>query len=194
MTTPPMPFHAALQAALGDRRRRSLPRLPGLHRAAVLVPLTMAEEPELLFVVRPQSSRTHAGQVALPGGRVDGQDLDVTAAALREAHEEVGMPPAEVQVLGELDDLPTISSRYVITPVVGAVPRIEPQPRSGEIERAFYVPARALFEEDRWERRPWGVGPVRFPVSYFRYQDELIWGATAAILEQLVGVLEGLPG
>src|SRR5437899_11332318 len=94
----------------------------GFRCAAVLVPLLFrADEPYLLFTQRTEEVSTHKGQISFPGGSLDSCDVDLSAAALRETHEEIGIPAEQVVLLGRLDDHATNSSGFVITPFVGVV-------------------------------------------------------------------------
>src|SRR5204863_166262 len=112
----------ALAAALAGRQRIVLAP-PGKTVAAVLVPLLAVDgEPSLLFTRRSNLLPHHQGQIAFPGGGHDPEDPDLAATALREAHEEIGLDPADVRLLGPLDDLETVATRFVITPFVGVVP------------------------------------------------------------------------
>jgi 8-oxo-dGTP pyrophosphatase MutT (NUDIX family) len=156
------------------------------HDGAWHVPLT----------VRGAALRHHTGQVSLPGGRIDPGE-SVEEAALREAHEEVGVVPAVVEVLGRLTPLPIAVSGHVLHPVVGLTPQ---RPAflvaAGEVDRLIEVPVARLQHPDvvRWEERvrtrpPHGV----MDVPYFDVDDARVWGATAMVLAEflaLVGALE----
>jgi 8-oxo-dGTP pyrophosphatase MutT (NUDIX family) len=111
-----------------------------MSRAAVLLGLVMRDEPMVLLTRRANHMSTHSGQVAFPGGKVDPEDTDVRHTALREAHEEVGLNPALVHVLGELPTY-TTGSAFVITPVVGLVePGFEAVANPSEVAQVFEVP------------------------------------------------------
>ncbi|MBV9121656.1 MAG: CoA pyrophosphatase [Chloroflexi bacterium] len=157
---------------------------PGLRRAAVLAPIVTSSEPRLLFTVRTEDVPTHKGQVSFPGGRVESGDPDLGAAALRETAEEVGIEPAQVDLLGQLDELDTYSALFTITPFVGLVPpdvaRIT-SPR--EVARIVEVPLSELL-----------LGHLRQPdprTHHWTYSWESVevWGATARILSQLLTIL-----
>lgn len=163
-----------------------------LRRAAVLAPILEHEgEDALLFVVRASSLQKHAGQIAFPGGAADQQDLDPASCALRETHEEVGVSPDRVALLGSLPSS-TSSSNYRVHCLVGRVHGIfEPRVDAGEVERLLFVPIRELLPADRWthERAP-GPGGNDFPPSpHFRVGGDVIWGLTGrftfALLESL---------
>lgn len=183
-----------LDAQLRDR----LPPIGGwaatdLRRAAVLCPvLHLQGRDHLLLGQRPMSSDPHAGQIALPGGKVEGDETPLQTA-LRECHEEVGMPPALVTPLGELP--PRVSSsRFHVHCVVARVAPFELRLAPREVDRAIYVPLDDLRDLDRWRALPppagaaTGCQPATSP--HFRHDVDLIWGLTGRFLRDLVGRLE----
>ena len=178
------------RARLAKRRRRVVPPGP-LIRAAVLVPIVDRGEAALVFAQRTDRVGHHKGQISFPGGRVDPGDADDLAAALREAHEEVGLAPARVEPLGLLDDQETFATQYVITPWVGLVRGpVVWQPDGEEIEKVIEVPVAALldrgcFRVERWER-----DGIERDVYFYEYRDTTIWGATARILKTYLDIVE----
>jgi 8-oxo-dGTP pyrophosphatase MutT (NUDIX family) len=169
-----------LRRHLSTRAPRQLP-LTTTTAAAVLVPLFERDgEAHLWLVRRPTSMRRHAGQVAFPGGKSDPSDDSLRATALREAHEELGIAPASVDVLGALDEVHTYVSGFTISPWVGWLAAdVEVRPNSGEVARAFAAPLRAFLE-------PPGGTP---PFVGWTIEGELVWGATAAILRGFTSIL-----
>lgn len=153
--------------------------------AAVLVPFVDRPEPTILMILRPETMRRHAGQIAFPGGRVDPGDDGVVGAALREAEEEIGMPRARVDVVGTADRYRTITG-YEVTPVIGVVPPDLPLvPQPAEVADIFEVPLAYLLEpSNHIEQAVEWQGRER---RYFEitWQDRRIWGATAAMLVNL---------
>jgi 8-oxo-dGTP pyrophosphatase MutT (NUDIX family) len=146
------------------------------------------------LTVRGAGLRHHGGQVSLPGGRLDRPDESVVEAALREAHEEVGVAAADVEVLGELTPLPIWVSGHLLHPVVGAAAR-RPVfvPAAAEVDRLIEVPITVLREPDvvAWERRVMAKTPdVTMDVPYFALDGARVWGATAMVLAEFVAVLE----
>ena len=180
---------ARTRARLTDRPRRVVPPGP-LIRAAVLVPIVDRGEAHLVFIQRSDRVQ-HAGQISFPGGRIDPDDADDLHAALREAHEEVALPPTSVEPLGVLDDTETFATQYVITPWVGLVHgAVAWQPDAHEVDRVIEVPvgallARGCFRVEQSER----AGIVR-DVYFYDYGDTTIWGATARILKQYLDIVE----
>lgn len=157
----------------------------GPSEAAVLVAITDRAEPGLLFTVRPETMRTHAGQVAFPGGRVDPQDESASAAALREAWEEIGLDPAKVELCGTADRYTTLTG-FAITPVVGVIPPdLVLVPHPGEVADWFEAPlAFVLDPANHLRMKTEFRGRMR---DYFQinWNDRKIWGATAAMLVNL---------
>ncbi|HRF48521.1 MAG TPA: CoA pyrophosphatase [Anaerolineales bacterium] len=162
------------------------------HRpAAVLIPLYEEhDEWHLLLTQRTDTVSTHKGQVAFPGGRADPEDADAVATALREAHEEIGLPPNRVEVLGRLDDLITVT-RYRVTPIVARIPwpvRLTPSPY--ELSAVFGVPVRWLADPANRvveHREPPVPGP-RLEVIHWPYAGFDIWGASARMILNLLEI------
>lgn len=186
------PFEPLRRALAGLARRRAR-STEGRARAAVLVPLFAgAEGLEVVLIRRPETLRAHAGQVACPGGKIDGEESELQAA-LRETHEELGLDPARVEPLGALHDLDT-STGFVITPWVG---RLDPaaleslRPDPAEVARVFTAPLAALADPARGklEIRPWNVVGRQWDVPYFHWEGEVIWGATGRLLLDLLELL-----
>jgi 8-oxo-dGTP pyrophosphatase MutT (NUDIX family) len=183
----------ALVAALAARPRLTLDR-GDRTAAAVLVPLLAVDgDLHLLYTRRAPSLPHHQGQVAFPGGAIDPGDADPAAAALREAREEIGLDPARVRVLGALDDIETVRTRFVITPVVGLVPHPYPwRPSPEEVDAIFTVPVRRLEAPATARRELWDFGGTRLPVDLYAVDGHVIWGATQRITAHLLALLRTL--
>jgi 8-oxo-dGTP pyrophosphatase MutT (NUDIX family) len=155
--------------------------------AAVLVPLVERSAGlTVLLTERTAHLSSHSGQVAFPGGRADPTDTDAVATALREAWEEVGLPPSEVEVLGLLPAY-TTGSGYRVTPVVGLVaPHAPLRPNPGEVAAVFEVPLAWLMQPSNHRHHLWDDGGVQRRWVSMPYPDgaeeRYIWGATAAML------------
>jgi 8-oxo-dGTP pyrophosphatase MutT (NUDIX family) len=154
--------------------------------ASVLLPFFASETgtPQLWLVRRAVGMRVHGGQVALPGGQRDARDPDLLSTALREAHEEIGLVPSAVDVLGVLDDYVTITG-FAVTPYVGWIPKpFQPQPLASEVARVFAAPLSAFEQPPRAMSIVWG-DTKRIVLSY-EAEGEIVWGATASILRGFV--------
>lgn len=167
------------------RRQRSA--IGGAGRiAAVLVPVFDRDgQPHIILTKRTPTLQDHPGQVSLPGGRRDPTDADARATALRESREELGLDPHAVEIAGELDDVATFQSEYVITPVVGIVrarPALRPNP--DEIDRVMEVAlGEILAIDEALPARP-TLRELRYPLD-----GEDVWGATARILHEFAAVV-----
>lgn len=162
-------------------------------RAAVLLPLVMREQLMLILTQRTAHLSTHSGQIALPGGKLDDLDADATAAALRETHEEIGLPPERVEVLGTLPVYITGTS-FIVTPVVGLVqPGFALQPNPHEVDEVFEVPLAYLMNPAHHCRHAFEFDGVLREWYSMPYQDgareRFIWGATAGMLRNFYRLL-----
>lgn len=170
------------------REPRMTDRAPA--QAAVLVPIVMRDEPTILLTERTAHLSTHSGQVAFPGGRVDPEDANIAAAALREAWEEVGLSAEHIEILGNLPTYTTVTS-FIVTPVVALVrPDFELTINPYEVADAFEVPFSYLMNPAN-HRRHALVGDDHQTREWYSipYQDgtheRYVWGATAGMLRNL---------
>ncbi len=157
-----------------------------LRPAGILIPIWNNEgRAEVLLTKRSSALKHHPGQIAFPGGKRDEGDDDITATALREAHEEIGLMPGNVVVLGTLPCHETVTG-FTITPVVGQIrQRFDPIPERSEVDEVFSVPLAHLIDPESFsiQARRWrGTMRKYYTVPYGPYY---IWGATARILHAL---------
>lgn len=164
-------------------RALRIPGVEGLRESAVLIPLRLRRgEPHLLFTVRPQNLRRHAGQISFPGGARDPRDPSSLAAALREAHEEVGIAPDRVEVLGALDEVATPSG-FRIIPHVGVFPEdLALTPDPVEVAATFEAPLRALTAPGVHRVERWAHEGREWEVDFYPFEEHTIWGVTGRIL------------
>ncbi len=187
-TAPPSdPTDVLLAAAGRDWPREVLDSLgQPLRPSAVLIPIIERRDGlTVLLTERAADLTHHAGQISFPGGGMEPGDSDLTATALRETHEEIGIRPTAVEVTGYLDPLPTISG-YAVTPVVGLVDagiRIRLDTR--EVAAAFEVPLEFLLDSGNQQHDVREVRGVEIPIITYQYQSWRIWGATAAMIVDL---------
>jgi 8-oxo-dGTP pyrophosphatase MutT (NUDIX family) len=182
-----------LRQVLEQRVRRNIDTVPPLLRAGVLIPLLQRGDGlELLFTRRTDTVLTHKGQISFPGGQREESDLVTVETALRESYEEIGLEPSRVTVLGELDDVFTAVSSFVITPVVGLVEggiddlRLAPD----EVKSLLMVPVNRLFDADVHTIETRSVGEQQYRIHYYTIGDDVIWGATGRIVYQFLKAWE----
>ena len=184
-----MVMQQRLKQALSQRRKHHIVdanRVP----SAVLIPIFCKQgEYCILFTKRTERVKDHKGQISFPGGAYEEQDGTLVNTALRECAEEIGLAAEAVEVLGELDDTPTLTTDYLVSPFVATIPwpyqlKVDPW----EVEGIIEVPISALLDKDclRQETDTLDGQPI---ISYFyHYQGEVIWGATARILNQFLDI------
>ena len=146
----------------------------------------------LVLTRRSTNLPSHQGQVAFPGGKVhEGETSE--AGALREAHEEVGIPPEDVDVVGALEELATVASQFVLAPFVGVLPaRPVLTPNPSEVARVFDVQVAELMDADVYYEERWDLpGMGERPMHFFDIAGETVWGATARILHDLLVLVAG---
>ena len=171
------------------------PDFPDARPSAVLV--VLADGPsgaEVLLTRRSMQLSSHRGEVSFPGGRLDPGESYVDAA-VREAHEEVGLQPDSVEIVGQLHPMGTWVSRSWIVPVVARV--AEPLALVGheaEVDRVLWVPLHDLTRPGTFREEWWHTDLGERPIFFFELDDETVWGATARMLHQLLRVAHGLEG
>ncbi|MGZ4270061.1 MAG: NUDIX hydrolase [Solirubrobacteraceae bacterium] len=176
----------ALRAVLLDPAEAAGLDVHGRIDAAVLVPL-YARDGELHAVLtrRRHDLRRHAGEISFPGGRQDDDETDLRLTALREAEEEIGLPPGAVELVGALQPTPTIATNYAVYPFVGLIePGHEWVPSEREVAEVLELPLRAL--RDGYARRRLLRRGVPFRTDVYVVGEHLIWGATARMLADLL--------
>ena len=158
-------------------------------QAAVLIGITDRPEPGVILTVRREHMRTHAGQVAFPGGRIDPGE-DAVGAALREAFEELGLDPKAVEIVGELDPYKTVTG-YLVTPVLAVVRPDQPlSPHEDEVADWFEAPLSFILDPEN-QRRKSALFQGRERHYYeIMWNDRRIWGATAAMIVNLARRLQ----
>jgi len=172
-----------LRQVLEQRVRRGIDVAPPLIRAGVLIPLVTRRTDTVL---------THKGQISFPGGQREDADAETVETALRETYEEIGLEPSRVTVLGELDDVFTAVSSFVITPVVGLVEggiddlRLAPD----EVKSVLMVPVHRLLDSDVHTTEIRSVGEQQYRIHYYTFGDDVIWGATGRIVYQFLKAWE----
>ena len=191
-----MSLAARLREAL-ERGQRQSPELiagdvlegeepgAGATPAAVLVAVVERPAPGVILTLRPDTMRKHPGQISFPGGRIDPDDDGPIAAALREAEEEIGLPPAEVEVIGVADRYRTVTG-FEVTPVVGIIPPgLDLTPHPGEVADLFEAPLAYLLDPAHQQVRSAQWRGRERHYYEIEWEGRRIWGATAAMIVNL---------
>jgi peroxisomal coenzyme A diphosphatase NUDT7 len=160
--------------------------------SAVLAALFESDgESRVILTKRPETMPSHQGEIAFPGGKLEeGVDVDLQATALREAREEIGLDPAAVELVAELDGIGTVGSRFMITPFVGFLahlPDLHPDPH--EVVRVFDVALVELLAPGVHHAEHWRTPMIDHEVHFFELPGETVWGATARILFDFLAFL-----
>ena len=179
-----------IRSTLNNRTPHKIDNRSGqLIHAAVLIPIFKSSHGyEVLFTERTHKVEHHKGQISFPGGGVEKRDKDFIETALRESFEEVGLLQEDVEVLGQLDDELTVASSFIVHPFVGKIPYpYEFEINPDEVEKIITVPFDLFFEKNN-HLHP---GFIEFETfTYrgpaYRYNDVIIWGATAIIMSKFV--------
>lgn len=186
---------ADAQMKMAPVRREAVERLTvhgrNCREAAVLALITpMAGEAHLVMTVRRAHLTQHAGQVSFPGGRRE-PDEELRDTALRETHEEIGLDPAGIVILGNLTPLYIPPSNFCVYPFVGTTTN-EPDfvPHDDEVEQIVHVPLQVLRQADSIRKEEWTIRGERVMVPYFKVQGLTVWGATAMMISELIALFE----
>lgn len=177
-------------------RNRTPERIDNSHseyiHAAVLIPIFIGSGVyKILFTQRTNSVQHHKGQISFPGGTVEKQDHSMIETALRESSEEIGLLEKDVEIIGRIDDKLTVASNFIVHPFVGRIPypypfKINPM----EVDKIITVPFEIFFNEEAYqEREPIDFVDPSYDGPIYEYEDSIIWGATARIMENFVQIV-----
>lgn len=181
---------ACVRDTLAGRQRRTLPS-DDLKESAVLVPLCWKDgEPIILVTKRSMNVEHHKGEISFPGGRAEPSDPDLFFTALREADEEIGLDPADVEILGLLDDHISILG-YHITPVVGAVPYPYDFRINSESDILLTVPLAKALSDHAWMAERTTFLGRGINIYYLEIEGGFVWGATGRMLKHFADLLAG---
>jgi 8-oxo-dGTP pyrophosphatase MutT (NUDIX family) len=182
-------FKQRVKRILDGRTRQSLEE-PALKCAAVLIPLLYKKgEWHVLVTQRTQTVAHHKGQISFPGGACEPGDGDLMTTALRETHEEIGVAPNQVEVLGALDDFGTVTS-FIVTPFVGVIPSpFEYRLNKDEVEATIEVPLSFFENPEHLRVEPREHQGRIYDVLYWDYGPYTIWGATASMLRRFLDLV-----
>jgi 8-oxo-dGTP pyrophosphatase MutT (NUDIX family) len=166
-----------------------------LKVSAVLVPVFFKKgQYHLLFIQRTERVKYHKGQISFPGGAYEKKDGPILNTALREAEEEIGLNRKDVQIIGELDDVLTATSNYIISPFVGLISYpYEFRPDKWETEELLEVPIADLQDKACFSEGVTEYNGVEVETYFYRHGERSIWGATAKILKQFLEIYSRMP-
>jgi 8-oxo-dGTP pyrophosphatase MutT (NUDIX family) len=166
-----------------------------LRISAVLVPVFLKNgQYHLLFIQRTERVKYHKGQISFPGGAYEIKDGPILNTALREAEEEIGLVPKDVQILGELDDVLTATSNYIISPFVGLIPYpYDFRPDKWETEELLEIPITDLQDKTCFSQGVTEYSGQEVETYFYRHGERSIWGATAKILKQFLEIYSRMP-
>jgi 8-oxo-dGTP pyrophosphatase MutT (NUDIX family) len=174
-----------LRSSLSRRKKRRITDENTRPSAVLMAVFCDQGQYHLLFTQRTEEVDFHKGQVCFPGGTQEPSDSSLLQTALREAEEEISLKAGDVDILGELDDIRTLTSNYVISPFVAFIPYPYPFKADGrEIREVFFVPLSFLMDEVNFKRDSYA----------YEYQGRTIWGATARIVREFVDLLKSESG
>ena len=178
-----------LKQALSQRTKSRIVDA-GRVSSAVLLPIYKKDgEYHLLFIKRTETVKVHKGQISFPGGAYEEKDRMLATTALRESTEEIGLAAEVVELLGELDDISTIGTGYIISPFVAFIPWPYPlKVDATETEEIIEVPISALLDRDCLRLGTDTADGREIPTYFYHYKERVIWGATARILKQFLDI------
>jgi len=180
-----------IREILSERSTQSIADEAQRVPAAVLLPLYVkGGQDYILFSKRTENLAYHKGQICFPGGACHKEDRSLVETALREAFEEIGVSPGDVEVLGQLDKVSTVTSNFVVSPFVGLIPYpYHFAVSTCEVTELIEVPIAALLENGCYYEEWHTHQGQRFLGHAYRYKDKIIWGATARILKQFLDLV-----
>ena len=164
-------------------------KLSSMRKAAVLIGLFKKNDEWCFSLIRrPMNEKNHPGQIALPGGAMEKNET-LMNTALREAFEEVGINPEDVEIIGQLTPIPVPVSEYLIYPFVGVI-SYEPEwvLNKDEVEELFILKMSELISSDNGYTEMWDLRGNKVEVPIFKVMNETVWGATAAVLSELIDI------
>ncbi len=190
-----MNFNASSIKHLLEERERFIFEDSSLTGAGVLLPIFLKDEtPHILFTKRTDKVEHHKGEISFPGGMKNDDDNNILQTALRETSEEIGVTENNIEILGALDDVPTVTG-FNISPFAGVIPfPYELKINREEIERIIEVPLSLLMIEKKWSETFREYKGDMLKTYFFDFNGDVIWGATAGILKGFIEILNGSQG
>ncbi len=153
------------------------------YRLASVLVVIYDTSPKIIMTEKPESMKLHAGEISFPGGKSDATDSDLLETALRETSEEIGLHICRDQILGQLDPVKTLNSGFLILPFVCILKEIPPLVSNSEVEKIFHIPLKPLLDTMMKDSDP--DHNLIDEMYAFEYQNQIVWGASARILQQI---------
>ncbi|MCI0605795.1 CoA pyrophosphatase [bacterium] len=183
-----------LRQQLRERLTRMTPTRIGSSsrtRAAVLIPFfDKGGTPCIIFTKRTDHVATHRGEICFPGGVMEETDSDLLNTALREVEEELAIPAANIEILGSLDEIRTVSSNFLVVPYVGYLKEIIPfSPNEWEVSEVLEIPFEHFTDPGIFHEETRVVDNQRLPVYFYQWESHMIWGVTGRILKSLLDLM-----
>ena len=178
---------------IDESRFRENPNVPARPGGVMVLLYPKDGEIYLPLMKRPVYNGAHSGQVSFPGGKVEKSDKNLTETALRETHEEIGVKPQSINVIGELSELFIIASNFKVFPTIGVL-KSEPEfiPDSREVDRVLLPNLSHLRDVNNRGVKTMHFPPYTMESPYFDIEGEVVWGATAMILSELIHLVESI--
>lgn len=173
---------------------KSLESTAGKKAAVLLLIYLLRGEPHLVFTKRTEGMPNHKGEISLPGGAHRAHDASLLDTALRETHEELGIEPGQIKILGQLDDIYTLTSGFTVSPFIGftaARPQFRVDP--SEVAEVIEVPLVALLDPAIFHEEERRLPEGSYKGYFYQYREHKIWGATARILKQFLDLYQAQP-
>ena len=155
--------------------------------ASVLV-VIYGKSPIVVMTEKPKHMKFHAGEISFPGGKLDSTDSDLLQTALRETSEEIGLTISKEQVIGQLEPVVTLNSKFLILPFISVVDEISPLSANCEVEKIFHIPLESFLKTAAKDPDP--SHNIIQEMYTFEYQNQIVWGASARILKQIQNCLK----
>ena len=157
-------------------------------RLASILVVIYDKSPIVVMTEKPKHMKFHAGEISFPGGKLDSTDSDLLQTALRETSEEIGLTISKEQVIGQLEPVVTLNSKFLILPFISVVDKIPPLSANCEVEKIFHIPLEPFLKTVAKDPDP--SHNIIQEMYTFEYQNQIVWGASARILKQIQSCLK----
>ncbi|MHA1270522.1 MAG: NUDIX hydrolase [Candidatus Helarchaeota archaeon] len=186
-------FRELVKQKLSNRKKMKL-YFPDFRKSAVILLYHIKEGmPYIIFERRQKNLKCHSGEISLPGGAIEpDKDKSTLDTVLRETEEELGIKRSKINIIGEIDDMFTLTSRFIISPYVGEIEDLtvnEIVINHNEVAEFFEVPLNIFLDKKNFFERFWNIKNIQVPIYYYTYKNYVIWGATGYIINQFIQIL-----